>query len=44
MQGCSIDGVYHSLATRIKLDFGCVSTGAYSDAYDVWKGMHWTRS
>jgi len=35
MQGCSIDGVYHSLATRIKLDLGCVSMGAYSDAYDV---------
>ena len=27
MQGCSIDGEYHtSLATWIKLDLGCIST------------------
>jgi hypothetical protein len=30
MQGCSIDGVYHSLATQIKLNLRCVGTGAYS--------------
>ena len=43
MQGCSIDGVYHSLATRIKLDLRCVSMGAYSGAYDVWKGIYQMR-
>jgi len=44
MQGCSINGVYHNLVTQIKLDLRCVSMGAYSDTYDVWKGIHQMRS